>query len=82
VEGIQRITDSPEQCIPEAKPEEATSRILARKMPEALKLRRAGGKVLYNYGYDGLITDHSNLLRPLLLGFGEETNTPLNISFV
>jgi len=59
VEGIQRIMNIAEQCIPEGKPEEIASTVLARKMPEVETLRRARGKVLYNYGRDELITDHS-----------------------
>jgi len=55
VEGIQRIMDNAEHCIPEGKPEKITSRVLAGKVPEVEKLRKARGEVLYNYSRDGLI---------------------------
>ena len=74
VEGIRRIMDIAEQCILEGKPEEITSRVSARKMPEVEELRRARGEVLYKYSLDALITDHSNYFAHLLLGYREKNN--------
>jgi len=68
-----------EQCILEGKPEEITSRVSARKMPEVEELRRARGELLYKYSREELITDHSTYFAHYYLDI--ETTTSLNISF-
>jgi hypothetical protein len=60
-----------EQRVPGGRPEETVSGVWARKMPEVEKLRRARGKLLYNYGRDGpLDTEPFNLRCPLLPRYG------------
>ena len=81
VEGIQRIMDIAEQCIPEGRPEEIASRVLAGNMPEVEKLMKARGEVLYNYSRNELITDHSTYFAHYYLDIEKKTTTSLNISF-
>jgi len=51
--------DIAEHCVSESKPRKIALRARARKALEVEKMRKAGGEVLYNYGRDGLVTDHS-----------------------
>ncbi len=59
LEGMQRLLDIGAQCIAEGKPEEIESRITASKLPEAKKLLKPRGKVLYEYTLEELIPHQS-----------------------
>jgi len=68
LDGMQRLLDIGAECVAQGKPEEIEPRITASKMPEAEKLRKARGKILYEYTIGELIPHQSTAFAKYYLG--------------
>ena len=56
---MQRLLDIGANCVAKGKPEEIESRITASKLPEAKKLIKTRGRILYDYVVEELIPHQS-----------------------